>query len=122
MGGSCRRAQAHPCDEPSLAGAIEAAAAHLIIPAMVGPESHIRALAATLHLDLNGLRIVNVPHSHAAAGKAVALVRAGEGDALMKGSLHTDELMIKVVRRLTPPHCARWHSKGRLLAQCLMGR
>lgn len=91
----------HPCDEPSLSGAIEAAAAHIINPVLVGPEARIRTLAASLHLDLTGLRIVNVLHSHAAAEKAVALVRAGEGDALMKGSLHTDELMTEVVRKDT---------------------
>lgn len=91
----------HPCDEPSLSGAIEAAAAHIMNPVLVGPEARIRTLADSLHLDLTGLRMVNVPHSTAAAEKAVEMVRAGEGDALMKGSLHTDELMTEVVRKDT---------------------
>lgn len=96
-----RTAVAHPCDEASLSGAVEAAAAKLIKPILVGPEAKIRALAAALALDLEGLRVVDVPHSHAAAEKAVELVRNGEADALMKGSLHTDELMAEVVRKDT---------------------
>jgi phosphate acetyltransferase len=94
-------AVAHPCEEASLAGAVEAAAAKIIKPILVGPEARIRALAATLGLDISGLQLVDQPHSHAAAEKAVALVRAGEADALMKGSLHTDELMAEVVRKDT---------------------
>ncbi len=62
----------HPCDEPSLSGALSAAAAHLITPVLVGPEARIRSLVASLDLDLTGLRLVNVPHSHVAAEKAVA--------------------------------------------------
>ena len=92
-------AVAHPCDESSLAGALQAAQAKIIKPILVGPEERIRALAAASHLDLAGLDLVNAQHSHESAEKAVALVRAGEAHALMKGSLHTDELMAEVVRK-----------------------
>ncbi len=96
-----RTAVAHPCDESSLVGAVEAVAAKIIIPILVGPEARIRALAASLSLDISKLRLIDQPHSHAAAEKAEALVRAGEVDALMKGSSHTDELMAEVVRKDT---------------------
>ena len=96
-----RTAVAHPCDETSLRGAVEAAEAKIIKPVLIGPEARIRALAASLGLDLKGLQIVDAPHSHAAAEKAVEMVRTGEADALMKGSLHTDELMGAVVRKDT---------------------
>lgn len=96
-----RTAVAHPCDEASLTGAVDAAAAKLIKPILVGPEARIRKLAASLSIDLTGLKIVDQPHSQAGAAKAVELVRSGEVDALMKGSLHTDELMAEVVRRDT---------------------
>jgi phosphotransacetylase len=94
-------AVAHPCDESSLRGAIEAADAKLIRPILVGPEAKIRSVAEQLGLDLAPYSLVDVPHSHAAAAKAVEIVRAGEADALMKGSLHTDELMGEVVRKDT---------------------
>jgi phosphate acetyltransferase len=94
-----RTAVAHPCDEASLSGAVEAAAAKIIKPALVGPEARIRKLAASLGLDLAGLQLVDAPHSHAAAEKAVEIVRAGAANALMKGSLHTDELLAEVVRK-----------------------
>jgi len=87
----------HPCDLPSLQGAVEAARRDLIIPVLVGPETKIRAVAAAAGIDLGSWRIVDTPHSHAAADRAVALARAGEVEALMKGSLHTDELMEAVV-------------------------
>lgn len=96
-----RMAVAHPCDEPSLAGTAAAARAGLIEPILVGPEGRIRALASTLDIDIGGYRLVDQPHSHAAAERAVALVRAGEAAALMKGSLHTDELMEEVMRKET---------------------
>ena len=92
---------AHPCDETSLAGAVDAAAAGMITPILVGPEGRIRALAASLQLDISAFRLVDQPYSHASAARAVQLVRAGEGEALMKGSLHTDELMAEVVHRDT---------------------
>ena len=84
---------AHPCDETSLRGALEAAEAGLIVPVLVGPEARIRAVAADHRLDLGRHEIVDAPHSHAAAARAVALIREGRGELLMKGSLHTDELM-----------------------------
>lgn len=102
-----RTAVVHPCDEHALAAAAEAAAIKLIKPTLVGPEARIRAIAARLGLDLTQLPIVATPHSHAAAAKAVELVRAGEADALMKGSLHTDELMAEVVRADTGIRTAR---------------
>ena len=84
----------HPCDESSLRGALEAAQDGLIVPVLVGPEPKIRRVAAECRLDLTGLRIVNAPHSEAAADAACGLAREGKVDALMKGSLHTDELMM----------------------------
>lgn len=91
-------AVAHPCDESAIRAAVEAAQAKIIKPFLVGPEAKIRAAAASAGVDLAGFSLIDAPHSHAAAAKAVALVRAGEADALMKGSLHTDELMGEVVR------------------------
>ena len=96
-----RVAVAHPCDETSLRGAVEAAEAHLIKPTLVGPEARIRALAQSLELDISPFALVDAPHSHAAAAKAVEIVRRGEADALMKGSLHTDELLAEVVNKDT---------------------
>jgi hypothetical protein len=108
----------HPCDEPSLSGALSSAAAHLITPVLIGPETRIRSLATSLGLDLTGLRLVNVPHSYAAAERAVELVRAGEGNALMKGSLHTDELMTEVVRKDTGLRTARQTRAAGQLRRC----
>ena len=92
-------AVAHPCDPSSLGAVLEAVGLGLIEPILVGPPEKIRALAQASGRDWSGMRIVDAPHSHAAAEKAVDLVRAGEAEALMKGSLHTDELMGAVVRR-----------------------
>ncbi|HYG88676.1 MAG TPA: bifunctional enoyl-CoA hydratase/phosphate acetyltransferase [Azospirillum sp.] len=89
----------HPCDESSLRGAVEAAEASLIAPVLVGPEAKIRSVADTFGIDLSRCRIVDVEHSHAAAETGVALARSGEVEAVMKGSLHTDELMAEVVRK-----------------------
>jgi phosphate acetyltransferase len=94
-------AVAHPCDESSLTGAVEAAQAGLIKPILVGPEEKIRATAAKAGLSIAGIEIVDVPHSHAAAAKAVELVRAGRAEVLMKGSLHSDELLAEVTKRDT---------------------
>jgi phosphate acetyltransferase len=94
-----RTAVAHPCDETSLQGAIEAARLGLIAPILVGPRERIQSVAAAARLDLSGVEIVDAPYSQAAAAKAVELVREGQAEALMKGSLHTDELMGAVVRR-----------------------
>jgi phosphate acetyltransferase len=91
----------YPCDETSLKGAVEAAEAGLIKPILVGPKDKIRSVAQTFSLDLGGLEVIDVPHSHAAAEKAVELVRTGNAELLMKGSLHTDELLAEVVKRDT---------------------
>jgi phosphate acetyltransferase len=91
----------HPCDKPSLAGAMEAARAGLIAPLLVGPEARIRAAASAAGIDLAGVQVIDTPHSHASAAQAVALVRAGRAEALMKGSLHTDELLEAVVNHDT---------------------
>jgi phosphate acetyltransferase len=87
----------HPCDRDSLLGAIEAAKMGLIIPILIGPAPKIRAVAKSEGIDLSAYRIVSTEHSHAAAAAAVAMASKGEVDALMKGSLHTDELMAAVV-------------------------
>jgi len=91
----------HPCDRDSLLGAIEAWRRGLIEPVLIGPEEKIRAVAEAEGIDLSGCRIVSTPHSHASAEQAVALARAGEVGSLMKGSLHTDELMGAVVPSAT---------------------
>jgi phosphate acetyltransferase len=91
-------AVAHPCDESSLRGAVEAAELGILQPILVGPRARIEAVAAQFQLDLSGYEIVDAPHSHAAAEMAVQLVREGKAELLMKGSLHTDELMGAVVR------------------------
>ena len=83
----------HPCDDASLQGALQSAQAGLIAPQLVGPARRIQALAGALGLDIAGLPLIDVPHSHAAAEAAVALAARGEVAMLMKGSLHTDELM-----------------------------
>lgn len=97
----------HPCDETSLAATLQAVSIGLIEAIVIGPENRLRALAAQSHLDLGAVRLVNVPHSHAAAEKAVQMVRAGEAHALMKGSLHTEELMAEVVCKDTGLRTAR---------------
>jgi len=92
-------AVAHPCSEAALESAVQAAERGLIVPILVGPAARIGAVARTLGVDLSRFRVVDSPHSHAAAEAAVALVRAGEAGLLMKGSLHTDELLAAVVQR-----------------------
>jgi phosphate acetyltransferase len=92
-------AVAHPCDEASLGAVLEAAELRLIDPILVGPPDKIADAAQKLKADLSGFRIVEAAHSHDSAEKAVALVRSGEAEALMKGSLHTDELLGAVVSR-----------------------
>lgn len=94
-------AVAYPCDSDSLLGPIEAARRGLITPVLIGPEAKIRAVAKAAGVDLSPYRIVDAEHSRAAAEKAVAMARAGEAEALMKGSLHTDELMAAVVSSAT---------------------
>ena len=92
-----RCAVVHPCDAASLEGALDAARLGLIIPLLVGPEDKIRACADAAGLSLSGIALEHVPHSLAAAERSVALAAAGEVGALMKGSLHTDELMHAVI-------------------------
>ena len=89
----------HPCEKTALAGAVEAASQGLIRPIYVGPAARIAEVARANGLDLGDDRIVDVPHSHAAAAQAVDIVRRGEAELLMKGSLHTDELLSAVVAR-----------------------
>ncbi len=96
-----RVAVVHPVDRNSLLGAIDAAQAGLIIPILIGPEAKIHAAAEASGIDLSPYQLVATKHSHAAAAQAVALARAGEVDALMKGSLTTEELMQAVVARET---------------------
>lgn len=91
----------HPCDKESLIATIEAANAGLIVPLFVAPEKKLRALAITLGIDLSPYELITAAHSHEAAAKAVTLVREGAAEVLMKGSLHTDELMTEVVARET---------------------
>jgi phosphate acetyltransferase len=100
-------AVAHPCDESSLRGAVDAAKLNLIAPILVGPRQRIEAVAKQFKIDISGLAIVDAEHSHDSAEKAVALVREGKAQALMKGSLHTDELMGAVVKRETGIRTAR---------------
>ena len=97
--GPVSTAVAHPCDEVSLKGAIEATRLRLIDPILVGPTARIQEIARRYDIDISGLRIVNSLHSHNSAAKAVELARNGEAEALMKGSLHTDEIMGAVVAR-----------------------
>ena len=95
--GSIRVAVVHPCDELSLSAALDARAAGLIVPVLVAPRAKLEALAAQAGLDLAGIAIEDVEHSHAAAARAAAMAATGEVEALMKGSLHTDELMAAVL-------------------------
>src|SRR5262252_1018191 len=92
-------AVAHPCEESALSGAIEAASLGLIVPILVGPRDKIEATAKSAGIDISKYRIVDTLHSHASAAKAVELVREAEAELLMKGSLHTDELMSAIVAR-----------------------
>jgi phosphate acetyltransferase/phosphate butyryltransferase len=96
-----RTAVVHPCDGLSLNGALEAASQGMIVPVLVGPKSKIAAAAAIARRSLDGIEVVDAPHSHAAAIAAVALAREGKVAAIMKGALHTDELMDAVVEGAT---------------------
>ena len=97
----------HPCDETSLRGAIDAAEAGIIVPILVGPSRKIRAVAQEHALDVGRFEIVDVPHSEAAATRAVQLIHEAKGELLMKGSLHTDELMRAVTASATGLRTAR---------------
>jgi phosphotransacetylase/acyl dehydratase len=92
-----RVAVVHPCDALSLSGALDARDAGLIVPVLIAPRAKLAAAAAEAGVDLSGLETLDVPHSHAAAARAAELAAKGEVEALMKGSLHTDELMAAVV-------------------------
>jgi phosphate acetyltransferase len=94
-------AVAHPCEETALAAAIEAGAKRLIAPILVGPTARIQEIAKKSGIDLGATPIVDAPHSVASAAKAVALVREGKAEVLMKGSLHSDEILAAVVARET---------------------
>jgi len=100
-------AVAHPCDEISIKGVIEAVRLGLIAPILVGPPSRVREAAQKAEADISGFPLEESAHSHASAAKAVELVRQGKAEALMKGSLHTDELMGAVVARETGIRTAR---------------
>jgi phosphate acetyltransferase len=100
-------AVAHPCDESSLSGAVDAAEAGLIRPILVGPQRKIDEVAKQYRLNISPYERVDAPHSHASAALAVQLVKEGKAEALMKGSLHTDELMAEVVKRDTGLRTAR---------------
>jgi phosphate acetyltransferase len=93
-----RTAVVHPCDSASFLGALDAASERLIVPILVGPEAKIRKAADDAQRSLQGIELVDAPHSHAAAERAVALAREGRVEALMKGALHTDELMSAVAK------------------------
>lgn len=94
-----RCAVVHPCDPGSLSGAMDSARYGLIIPVLIGPETRIRVVAEENGIDLTGVEIISVPHSHAAAEKAADMAACGEVEILMKGSLHTDELITAVLAR-----------------------
>ena len=97
----------HPCDQSSLEGAFEAAKLGLIMPILVGPTDRIQAVAKQYNINISDFQIVEAPYSQAAATAAVQLVREGKAEALMKGSLHTDELMGAVVKRESGLRTAR---------------
>jgi len=96
-----RTAVAHPCEQTALAGAMDAAAEGLIVPILVGPAAKIREVAEKSGIDISGAQIVEAPHSHGSAARAVEVVRKGEAEILMKGSLHSDELLASVVAKET---------------------
>lgn len=100
-------AVAHPCDAVSLESAVEAARMGFVKPILVGPAARVRAVARDAGLDITPFELIDAEHSHDSAAKAVELVRAGRAEALMKGSLHTDELMAAVVARETGIRTAR---------------
>ncbi|MGO9364527.1 MAG: phosphate acetyltransferase [Rhodomicrobium sp.] len=97
----------HPCDESSLRGALEAAEAGLIEPVLVGPAEKIKAVAHKFRLDISPFELIHAEHSEAAAAKGVQLIHEAKGELLMKGSLHTDELMRSVTSGATGLRTAR---------------
>ena len=105
--GPVRVVVAHPCDRFSIEAALEAAQTGLIVPVLVGPRARIEQAALDAGLDIGKLKLVDTPHSHASAARAVELIREGKAEALMKGSLHTDELMGAVVDSVSGLRTAR---------------
>jgi len=97
----------HPCDETSLRGVVDSAAAGIIRPVLVGPEKKIRETASKHDLNISGFEIVDATHSEASAAKGVELIHAAKGEMLMKGSLHTDELMRAVTAKVGGLRTAR---------------
>jgi phosphate acetyltransferase len=104
---AARTVVVHPCDETSLRGATEAAEAGIIVPILVGPTAKIATVARAHNLDISRFQIIDVPHSDAAAVKAVELIWEAKGELLMKGSLHTDELMRAVTSSASGLRTAR---------------
>ena len=102
-----RTVVAHPCDETSLRGVTDAADAGIIVPVLVGPAAKISAVARKHGLEISRFELIDTPHSEAAAAKAVELLRESKGELLMKGSLHTDELMREVTASKTGLRTAR---------------
>ncbi len=102
-----RTAVVHPCDELALEGAVAAARAGIIVPVLVGNEQKIRDVAREASLDISAYEIVSAAHSHAAAATAVQMARAGSVEALMKGSLHSDELLHEVTQPSSGLHTER---------------
>jgi phosphotransacetylase len=100
-------AVAHPCEATALTGALEARDKGLIVPILVGPSAKIREVARKAKVDLDDVEIIDTPHSHDSAARSVALVREGKAELLMKGSLHSDELLGAVVARETGLRTAR---------------
>jgi phosphate acetyltransferase len=97
----------HPCDESSLRGPVEAAALGIIKPILVGPAARIKKVASEHGIKISDFQVIDAPHSEAAAERAVELVHEGKGELLMKGSLHTDELMRAVTNSKTGLRTAR---------------
>ena len=97
----------HPCDDSSLRGPVEAAELGIIKPILVGPADKIEKVATERGIEIDDFQIVDAPHSDAAAERAVELIHEGKGELLMKGSLHTDELMRAVTNSKTGLRTAR---------------
>ena len=97
---SVRTGVVHPCDRESLSAAVEAARLGLIDPIFVAPRGRLESVAASAHIDISRWPIVETAHSHDSAAQGVALVRAGKAEVLMKGSLHSDELLAELIIRL----------------------
>jgi phosphate acetyltransferase len=105
--GPVRVAVVHPCDRSSIEAALDALKIGLTVPVLIGPSIRIRRAADEANLDISMFDLIDTPHSHASAARGVELVRTGQADALMKGSLHTDELMGAVVDSVTGLRTAR---------------